>query len=51
MNIMHDLEFLRGRKMVVLIFKRDLQGGKAHNESGQGYFNERFGRSLFKLLL
>lgn len=49
MNIMHDLmEFLQ-KKNVGLIFKGDLQGGKSHNNGGQGYFKERFGTSLFKL--
>lgn len=34
---------------MVFIFKGDLQGGKSHNNGGQGYFKERFGTSLFKL--
>lgn len=43
---MHDLmEFL----LLILIFKRDLQGVRAHNESGRGCFEKRFGKTLFKL--
>ncbi len=35
--------------MVVLIFRRDLQRVRAHNESGHGNFEGRFGKTLFKL--
>lgn len=38
MNIMHDFgwSFCR-KKMVILIFRRDLEGVRDRNESGQGY--------------
>lgn len=47
---MQDLmEFLRGKNLV-LIFKRDIDGVSAHNESEQGCLKKKRTKDLAKLL-